>query len=130
MKQTALILIISLAATLSQAAGFAIEGNWGTHQSANGIDFDVTFAIQNQHLVLTNVCSFQGQTAVAQVSVAVTYTDSTFNVLESAANTNSSGGLDCNASVQGGDQMQYQVQGSTLIFTKPGQPGTLVFFRK
>lgn len=130
MKKTVFFLIISFLASLSQAAGLAIEGNWGAHESANGINFDVTFAIQNQHLVLTNVCSSGGRSATAQVSVAVSYNESTLTMIESATNSASVGGLDCNVSAQGGDQMQYQVQGSSLIFTKPGQPGALVLFRK
>jgi len=130
MKKTAIILIISFLASLSQAGGLAIEGNWGTHQSANGIDFDVTFAIQSQRLVLTNVCSFGGQSATAQVSVAVSYNESTLTMVESATNTATVAGLDCNVSAQSGDQMQYQVQGTSLVFTKQGQPGALILFRK
>lgn len=130
MKKTVIILVISFFATLSQAAGFAIEGNWGGHESVNGIDFDLTFSIQNQRLVLTNVCRIGGQSATAQVSVAVLYSESTLTMLESASNSASFGGLNCDVSVQGGEQMQYQIQGSSLIFTKAGQPGALVLYRK
>lgn len=130
MKKTALILIISLIGSLSQASGFAIEGNWGTHQYANGFDFDITFSIQNQRLVLTNECSFEGRKAVAQVSVAVSYTDSTLTMLQSGSNSSPAGGLNCNVDVRGGDRMSYQVQGSTLILTSPGQPESMVLYRK
>lgn len=130
MKKTAIILVISLLASLSQAAAYAIEGNWGAQNTDSGFHFDITFAIQNQRLVLTNVCSYAGRSVAAQVSVAVSYDTSTLTMLESASKSAVDGGLDCHVDVQGGDQMQYQVQGSTLIFTKPGQPGALVLQRK
>lgn len=130
MKKAAIILIMSLVSSLSQATGLAIEGNWGTREFVNGITFDVTFSIQSQRLVLTNVCSYAGRSATAQVAVAVAYDQSTITMLESASNNASSADLNCDVGVQGGDQMQYQVQGSTLIFTKFGQPGALVLYRK
>lgn len=121
MKKVVLIAITVFASAIAQAAGFPIEGDWGTQMSNNGIQFDMTFSIHNNQLTLTNVCSTNGQSSTAHVTSPVTYDAATLTVLQNQQDDENGGGVDCNVSVQAA-QMHYMVQGNLLTFSLPGQP--------
>ena len=129
MKKLLTILTLLAISNLAIALTPAIEGDWGTQQSANGILFDMTFSIHNNRLTLINVCSMYGQSATAQVTSTVTYDDTNLTIQEAHQDQVSNAGVSCNVSVQP-DQLQYVVQGNQLILIKPGSNQSFVLIRR
>jgi hypothetical protein len=129
-KLFALIALITSLTGLSVAQGAApIEGRWGMQQSSNGFQFDMTFTIQNNTFMLTNVCTFRGQSAAASVSSPAQYDEDSITVLTSAHSEQSNNGVNCEASLHP-DTMNYVVQGNFLIFSKPGHSEQIVLTRR
>jgi hypothetical protein len=126
-------MIITVAALLisgfASAQSVGIEGSWGTQQAQNGINFDVTFAINQNSTTITNVCSGFGTSAVAQITVASSYDGHNLNIFEARELTTSNGPLNCNVSARP-DQMHYVVQGGFLILSHDGSPEQMVLTRK
>ena len=129
MKNILIAAITTLACTFSFAQSTAIEGNWGTTQQFGGITFDITFSISKSSITLTNVCSGFGTSAIAQITTASTYTDTTISVLEAKQDQKSNGPLNCEVGSQI-DTMNYSLQGDQLIFTHDGSPDSLVLIKK
>lgn len=110
-------------------AGYPIEGTWGITQSQNGFTFDASFKIENNTVTATNVCSYNGQKASASVTAPAAYDANTFTISTSAEAKQSSGGLECTASLVP-MSVNYVVQGSTLTLTMKGSSDSVVMTRR
>ncbi len=115
--------------SVAQGAPLPIEGNWGMHQSQGPFNFDINFAIQNNTITVTNVCTFQGKTAAAHVSSPAQYDDQTITVTEHAEDHESKDGVNCDISLTP-DRMNYQVEGSSLILSHDGSSDQIQLTRK
>lgn len=130
MKKQILFLATLLVTALAHAA-FPIEGAWGTQQTQNGINFDITFVIANNSLTLINICSMNGSTAKAQVTVPATYDFTSMTSLQSAYDEQRSPDLavDCNVNIQP-EKLNYVVQGNSLILTQAGSAQQMILIRR
>ena len=126
--------VLALVATLmisgmAAAQSTAIEGNWGTQMSQNGISFVMTFTINHDSVTLTNVCTLNGKSVTAHVTVPASYDDSTLTIMAPGQDEESSNGVNCNVSAQA-DSMNYSIQGNLLTFTHEGSDQSFVLTRK
>lgn len=130
-KLITLVCTMALSTALSVAYGAAlpVEGSWGTSISQNGFTFEITMKLENQMMTTTNVCTFQGRSAVASVTVPAQYDDRTITVSTNAHHEVSQNGVNCNVSVQP-DRMNYQVAGTSLILSHDGSSERMVMTRR
>lgn len=130
-KLATLVAALTFATAFSVAygAGLPVEASWGTSLSQNGITFDMTMKLENQQMTTTNVCTFQGQSVIAAVTVPASYDGTSITVLASAERQVSQNGVNCNVSVRP-DRMNYVISGNSLILTHEGSPDQFVLTRR
>lgn len=130
-KAMCLIATLMMSGLSIAQAAFPIEGNWGTTLSQGGMQFDMTFTIQNNTITLTNVCSMNGQFATARVSSPAAYDASSITIFNSGSDDQNSAdySVHCNVSIQP-ERLNYVVQGNLLIFSQNGSPQTFALTRK
>ena len=130
-KLLALVSTMALSTALSVAygAGLPVEGSWGTSFNQNGFTFDITMKLENQTMTTTNVCTFQGRSAVASVTVPTQYDDRTITVSANAHQEVNQNGVNCNVTVQP-DRVNYQVTGNALILSHDGSSERMVMTRR
>lgn len=129
MKLILTMIAACLVTGTSAYAGYPVEGTWGMQFQQNGITFDTTFAIHNNSITVTNVCTMNGESASAHVTSPASYDASTITVLTAQQDQESNNGVNCDVSSTP-DTMNYKVQGNSLTLSKPGNPQQFILQRR
>src|ERR1039457_1306873 len=94
------LLVVSVAAILVSAMAFAAQGVYGSWAfpaiSQGPISFNMSRIISQGTVSMKNLCTFNGQSVIAQVTVPATITDRSIAVLGAGEDHQSKNGVDCN----------------------------------
>jgi hypothetical protein len=97
----------------------SLSGTWESEFSGGGLNIHVEFSFNGSTLSVSNTCEMNGDRATAYVSVPYQSRNSTIYALASANDEQSSGGLNCYASIDSSKSLPYHFDGGCLVFTDP-----------
>lgn len=87
--------------------------------------FAATLEIQNNRIILTNVCTLGDLSATVSETAEATVTDSTITIHEEKKNDTHQNGIDCFVKIQKSDFSCRLDGNKTLIFSDPKEPDEL-----